>query len=209
MNDISKTKLKCPIALKWTIPENRLKELKEEVREIFYSETFDAYNLLDVEYYLSIQNHDGYIWISLHLESSNVRKIETDFCISIESAKYSRKTQQIIEDTNGCSNVRKIDTDFCISIESAKYSRKTQQIIEDTNGWCGYCCTIGELFHSKYNFIVNEKMTIRMDGILSIENDIPKKDEYVINQADILCLDLWKQEKDKNVVIVAEEKEIT
>uniref|UniRef100_A0A914YED3 Uncharacterized protein n=1 Tax=Panagrolaimus superbus TaxID=310955 RepID=A0A914YED3_9BILA len=103
----------------------------------------------------------------------------------------------------------KIETDFCISIESAKYRMKTQQIIEDTNGWGGYCCRIEELFDPKNKFIFNEKMTIKMDGVLMVEKDMFKQPEIFVNHSDFLGLELWKQEKDKNFTIVAgEENEI-
>uniref|UniRef100_A0AC34FPN9 MATH domain-containing protein n=1 Tax=Panagrolaimus sp. ES5 TaxID=591445 RepID=A0AC34FPN9_9BILA len=181
MSIISKSKLQSLVAMQWSIPENRLLELKDKPGEFLSSESFKVSNISGVEYYLSIypndDDHHGATGIYLCLHNSDEIKVEANFSLTIDSANYA--------------------------YEEEKY------VFNESSGWGGLCCKAGELYDSEKRFIYDGKLTIKMDGIFTIENDIPEKAETFVNHPDALCLELWNQEEDKNFTITADGKEIT
>uniref|UniRef100_A0AC34FUW1 BTB domain-containing protein n=1 Tax=Panagrolaimus sp. ES5 TaxID=591445 RepID=A0AC34FUW1_9BILA len=179
---VHKTKLQSPIALKWTIPEARLQELKDSVSGALYSKTFNVSNMRGVQYFLVIYpngddttGHRGQTWIFLYLNFSAKIKIEADFNIKVVSANFK-------------TNI--------------------EHIFERSSGFGGYCFSTNELFDPENRYIVDGKLTIQMEGILMVEKEQPAKIWMSNSSGDSLSLALWKQEN-KDFVITVGKKEIT
>uniref|UniRef100_A0AC34FMJ8 BTB domain-containing protein n=1 Tax=Panagrolaimus sp. ES5 TaxID=591445 RepID=A0AC34FMJ8_9BILA len=180
MSVIPKTKLQGPIAMKWSIPEYRLRQMIYKPGKHLRSSFFKVSNIPGVEYYLSIYPND-------------------DDCLGGTGIYLClRFTDKI-----------KIEASYNFIIESANYIVKRESVYQKTNGWGVACCTPGELFDLEKRFIFDGKFTIKMDGILTVEKDMPQKAETFVNYHDDLSLELWNQEEDKNFTIAADGKEIT
>uniref|UniRef100_A0A914XZS3 MATH domain-containing protein n=1 Tax=Panagrolaimus superbus TaxID=310955 RepID=A0A914XZS3_9BILA len=115
----SKATINCPIALQWIISEERLKALKEKQNEFLESEIFDGCGF---KYSLTIYpNGDGKtkigqtrIFLRLYLQQ-NAKKIDAEFCLTIESAKYSNKMNHTFDKSKGwgikcCSTEKLFDS---------------------------------------------------------------------------------------------------
>uniref|UniRef100_A0A914QD00 BTB domain-containing protein n=1 Tax=Panagrolaimus davidi TaxID=227884 RepID=A0A914QD00_9BILA len=176
--DAEKVELRSPIALQWKIPEERLKDLKNKSGEHLSSASFNVPNIPDVQYYLELfpnVTENGVtdeIWIYLHLQNLDKRKIEADFKIFIETANVS-------------------------------FSKDSVFIGYESDGI--KCCTMEELFDPEKNFIVDFRMTIKMDGTLSFEKEGDENDRKWDggNFGDSLGLGLWSQEENKDLIFVA------
>uniref|UniRef100_A0AC34GCQ2 MATH domain-containing protein n=1 Tax=Panagrolaimus sp. ES5 TaxID=591445 RepID=A0AC34GCQ2_9BILA len=139
-----KTKLQSPVALKWTIPEARLKELKDSIDGSLCSKRFNVSNIPDVQYFLVIypngskEDRRGQTWITLYLK---------------------------------CSDNIKIEAEFCIKVASANFEISSKHIFDKSFGRGGKCCTTAELFDPEKGFIVDGKLTTEMDGIFMTEKE--------------------------------------
>uniref|UniRef100_A0A914PGB2 Uncharacterized protein n=1 Tax=Panagrolaimus davidi TaxID=227884 RepID=A0A914PGB2_9BILA len=129
-------KLKCPIAIEFVIPEDKLNEAKNS-RNGLFSEWFDASNIPGVEYCIGIYpnnpEHEGETWIH--------------FAISSSEDKLN------------------IDAVFNMTIKSANYVFKKHHIFEEEDCVEEKLCTTEELFDPAKRFIVDGEMTIYMEGI--------------------------------------------
>jgi hypothetical protein len=175
MNVIPEAKLKCPIAMKWTIPEWELKQLNDGLVDTVFSETFYTSNISGIQYYLFLENSEDAARIYLNLDFSDDVKIEADFNVAVECANYSFNAKHVFK-------------------KADEYGEK--------------CCTMEELFNPENGFIIDGGLTIKMEGILMIEKDMPKKTDDFGDHRDALCLGLWEQ-NNKDFTVVADGKEIT
>uniref|UniRef100_A0A914Q327 BTB domain-containing protein n=1 Tax=Panagrolaimus davidi TaxID=227884 RepID=A0A914Q327_9BILA len=171
---IVNNKLKCPISLKWTIPEERLKELKDKPGKYFRSGWFD--DSTATEYYTSIYPNEedddklGETWIYLFFGG-----IERE-------AKYN------------------------IKIESANFVSDENILIEECYGT--RICTTEELLDPEKGFIVDGKLTIKMDGFFMTEMEMPEELQSFGDHSDALYLGLWNQESKKDFTVVIDGNEI-
>uniref|UniRef100_A0A914QF21 BTB domain-containing protein n=1 Tax=Panagrolaimus davidi TaxID=227884 RepID=A0A914QF21_9BILA len=172
-------KLKCPIAIKLTIPEDKLEEQKEGSEDCLYSDDYEAFNIPGVEY-----------GISLYPNYDHVGESRFIFFVSL-------------------SNPIKIDANIKIEIKSANYIfEKNFVVFEGDYTEYEKLCTTEELFDTEKCFIVDGKMIIKIDGFFTIEKEAEDDTLLQCDNFDIsLCLALWKQET-KDFVIAAEGKEI-
>uniref|UniRef100_A0A914Z0N3 BTB domain-containing protein n=1 Tax=Panagrolaimus superbus TaxID=310955 RepID=A0A914Z0N3_9BILA len=182
MENALNTKLRCPIAIKWPIAENRLKALKDKPGEVLSSIFFNACNIPGLQYYIKIYPNEnketlaGQASIFLHLKYNDKLKIEANLEVKIESANYSFKYNRVAENL------------YLLG---------------------GRCCTTEELFDPENRFIVDGKMIIQIEGSLMVEKEMPKKGETFGDNRDALCLGLWNQEENKDIIITADGKEVT
>uniref|UniRef100_A0AC34FKG0 BTB domain-containing protein n=1 Tax=Panagrolaimus sp. ES5 TaxID=591445 RepID=A0AC34FKG0_9BILA len=179
MEFVHKTNLQSPAAIKWTIPEARLKAMKDN--KGLYSKRFNASNLPGVEYYIGIYTYGddsekrrGQTWIFFYLNFTGETKIKAHF------------------------NIR---------IQSANFLFKDIYLFQKSVGWGGKCCETVELFDPEKRFIIDGELTIQMEGILMTENEEPIKTLICNSSGDSLCLALWEQEN-KDFVITVGKKEI-
>uniref|UniRef100_A0A914QX96 BTB domain-containing protein n=1 Tax=Panagrolaimus davidi TaxID=227884 RepID=A0A914QX96_9BILA len=177
-------KLKCPIAIELIIPEDKLNEEKNSGNGLF-SKWFDASNISGVKYCIGIYpnrfNAKGESWIHFEI----------------------KKTKELKNELN-------IDAAFNMTIKSANYVLKKHHIFdEEENIVEEKLCTTEELFDHENRFIVDGKMTIYMDGILTIEKEAENEIllEFDDSSDSKLCLALWKQEN-KDFTISADGKEV-
>uniref|UniRef100_A0A914YZ10 BTB domain-containing protein n=1 Tax=Panagrolaimus superbus TaxID=310955 RepID=A0A914YZ10_9BILA len=172
--------IKSPVAIEWRIPENCLKEIKDKPGEYLKSNVFNASNIPDLQYFITICPNEnvedllGQTWIYFHLRYEDELKIEANFDIKIESANYSSKENYVFE---------------------------------ESDEWVGECCNTEELFDPEKRYIVDGKMIIKIEGTLTTEKEMPKKSETFGDNRDALCLGLWNQEN-KDFTIIVDEKEI-
>uniref|UniRef100_A0AC35GQJ7 BTB domain-containing protein n=1 Tax=Panagrolaimus sp. PS1159 TaxID=55785 RepID=A0AC35GQJ7_9BILA len=165
----------------WTIPENRLAELKNKPGRWLASDRFEASNFPGVQYSINICPNDNekelrkQTWIGLHLKYSDAIKIEADFRTTIESANMTTRICAKFEKPEACGRI---------------------------------ICSTEELLDPENRFIVDGKMMIKMEGVLTIEKEMPPKIEAVGDRPDVLCLRLWKQEDRKDFAIVANGQQI-
>uniref|UniRef100_A0AC34FXC1 BTB domain-containing protein n=1 Tax=Panagrolaimus sp. ES5 TaxID=591445 RepID=A0AC34FXC1_9BILA len=210
MDNIRKTKLICPINMKWPIAENRLKELKDKPGEFLKSDSFNVSNIPGVQYYIKIypsdeeEENSGNTTLWFFVEYLNETfKIEAFFNIAIEAADLDNHGEFVFEKTNSR------EASFNIAIETADFDNHGEFIFEENNSRGGALCTTDELFDPENRFIVDGELIIQMYGYLMVEKDIQKKTESFGDHRDALCLGLWNQEVDKNITIIADGKEVT
>uniref|UniRef100_A0AC34FRK4 BTB domain-containing protein n=1 Tax=Panagrolaimus sp. ES5 TaxID=591445 RepID=A0AC34FRK4_9BILA len=174
MEENHKVQLKCPIAIKWPISEERLKELKEKPGECLKSDTFTASNIPGVGYHLSIYPND-------------------------DLKDYKRKTCIYLH----LSFIDKIEigANWNITIESTNYSFNRTHVFKKSIGKLAVICTTDELFDPENEYFVNGKLVVEINGILIIEKEMPKKIGTFGDHRDALCLGLWNQDENKDFAI--------
>uniref|UniRef100_A0AC34FYM7 BTB domain-containing protein n=1 Tax=Panagrolaimus sp. ES5 TaxID=591445 RepID=A0AC34FYM7_9BILA len=95
--------MKIPFAMKWWIPEKQIKDLKNSIKSHLHSTC--VFNICGIKYSLYLypfgNNKDTkeQTWIFLELKLGNIKKIEADFTVKIESADFSQTFHQIFENT--------------------------------------------------------------------------------------------------------------
>uniref|UniRef100_A0A914PGA4 BTB domain-containing protein n=1 Tax=Panagrolaimus davidi TaxID=227884 RepID=A0A914PGA4_9BILA len=174
-------KLKCPIAIELIIPEDKLNEAKNSGNGLF-SKWFDASNIPGVKYSIGIY--------------PTFRGHEGETWIYFEILSPGNKLN--------------IDADFNMTIKSAHYVLKKHLISGEKDYMEEKFCTTEELFDPKNRFIFDGKMTINMDGILTIEKEAESEKLLQFDDSSDsskLCLALWEQ-KNKDFTISADGKEV-
>ena len=153
-------KIECPFAARWEIEEEKLMASKKSNDELFVSEWFEASNIPSVKYRLKIS-------------PSKHRDFERN------------KAWLYLEVQIG--NETKILADFKFSIESAGWSYKdSYEFVKNWNLRSVQCCDASQLFESQ--FIINGKLTVKCEGILSVERKLKCVDDS--DSED----DKWKME---------------
>uniref|UniRef100_A0A914QZF0 BTB domain-containing protein n=1 Tax=Panagrolaimus davidi TaxID=227884 RepID=A0A914QZF0_9BILA len=133
-----------------------------------------------------------------------------DYCIGIHPSDPDKEGETWIYFQIWKSNESKdIDAVFRMTIKSANYVLRKHHIFEEEGFIREKLCTTEELFDPEKRFIVDGKMTINMDGILTIEKEEENEKllQFDDNFGSKLCLALWKQEN-KDFSIAADGKEI-
>uniref|UniRef100_A0A914PAW3 BTB domain-containing protein n=1 Tax=Panagrolaimus davidi TaxID=227884 RepID=A0A914PAW3_9BILA len=101
-SNFAKTTSGCPIALQWIISEECLKSIKDKPCESFESQIYDGsgfrYSLV---IYPNGKDKIGQVQIFLRIYLEDAKKIDAEYIISIESAKYSNKMNHIFEKSKG------------------------------------------------------------------------------------------------------------
>uniref|UniRef100_A0A914R3G9 BTB domain-containing protein n=1 Tax=Panagrolaimus davidi TaxID=227884 RepID=A0A914R3G9_9BILA len=140
-----------PINLEWTIAEERLWALKESINnEYLESEKFTAFHVSNVKYFLRIYpNGDN---------DANRGNTGTVFAL-----------QNTFEGPNlDLGKEIKIEAEYQFSIKFSEWSHKSNHVFEKSQGCGPYCCTTDELFDPSNKFIVDGKLTLKVEGILKI-----------------------------------------
>uniref|UniRef100_A0A914QQ40 BTB domain-containing protein n=1 Tax=Panagrolaimus davidi TaxID=227884 RepID=A0A914QQ40_9BILA len=171
-------KLKCPIAIELTIPEDKLKK-QEEWDYGLCSPFYETFNIPGVGYNIALSPSDhahvGESWIYFSILQYKPIKIDANIKIEIKSANYISEKNFVFED------------DYTELVK---------------------LCSTEELFDPEMRFIVDGKMKIKIDGFFTIEKEAEDDTLLQCDNFDTsLCLALWKQET-KDFVIAAEGKEI-
>lgn len=174
-------KIQCPIAIELSVTEIQLKELMEAENKKLHSESVNAFNIPGVQYYISI---------------------------SLNDEEQDRRGEAWIFFYLHFSDEIKIESDFTITIESANYHTNCNYVFEKSIGWGEMIGTTKELFDPQNRYIVDGKLTFKVEGTLMVEKGLPKKAETFGDHCNALCLNLWNQEENKDFTIVAGGKEI-
>uniref|UniRef100_A0AC34G416 BTB domain-containing protein n=1 Tax=Panagrolaimus sp. ES5 TaxID=591445 RepID=A0AC34G416_9BILA len=146
-----------------------------------HSESVNAFNIPGVQYYISI---------------------------SLNDEEQDRRGEAWIFFYLHFSDEIKIESDFTITIESANYHTNCNYVFEKSIGWGEMIGTTKELFDPQNRYIVDGKLTFKVEGTLMVEKGLPKKAETFGDHCNALCLNLWNQEENKDFTIVAGGKEI-
>uniref|UniRef100_A0A914PS15 MATH domain-containing protein n=1 Tax=Panagrolaimus davidi TaxID=227884 RepID=A0A914PS15_9BILA len=172
-----------PIALEWTIAEERLNALKNSINnEYLQSQKFTVILSSNVQYFIKIYpNGDtderrGKTWVFLYLDLGNEKKVKAEYKFSIWSSKL-----------------------------------KLNYVFEKSTGWGVSCCTTDELFDPTNKFIVDGKLTLKVKGILKTEK-VETNNEMGFFQTKLkwiknLC-NLWNIGFEDFAIVTSDGKEI-
>uniref|UniRef100_A0A914Q6M8 BTB domain-containing protein n=1 Tax=Panagrolaimus davidi TaxID=227884 RepID=A0A914Q6M8_9BILA len=179
MKSNSSKNIQCPFTLQWPIPRSHL---KDEPGKAIYSRAFIASNIPSVKYYFAI--------------------FPNGFSLRNREQTYLSLYLEYHENI-------KAEAKFKISIETANYQCEENHVSEKCLRWGKMCFTTEELFDSEKRFIVNGEMTIKIEGVLTIEKEEILKPWKSGNFDDSLCLTLWNQTESKDFAISVKGQEIT
>uniref|UniRef100_A0AC35FAC3 BTB domain-containing protein n=1 Tax=Panagrolaimus sp. PS1159 TaxID=55785 RepID=A0AC35FAC3_9BILA len=172
--DIHNNKLVCPIGIHWTIPEDCLKE-KEDPGDCLHTKIVSASNIPDTKYYMKLYPNDD------------------------DDDKHGETWIYLFFVENG--KVIKREAEYNIKIESANFVSDDNTLIED-RFYGTRICTIEELLDPEKGFIIDGKLTIKMDGFFMTEMKMLEELQSFGDHRDALCLSLWNQEiKDFTVAV--------
>uniref|UniRef100_A0AC35FBM2 BTB/POZ domain-containing protein n=1 Tax=Panagrolaimus sp. PS1159 TaxID=55785 RepID=A0AC35FBM2_9BILA len=174
-----------PINLEWTIAEELLWALKNSINnEYLESEKFTAFNVSDVKYFLRIYPNG----------ISDERRGKTCVPLYLD-----------------LGNEKKVQSEFTLSIKSANWSQMLNYVFEGLNGWGTSCCTTDDLFDANKKFIVNGKLTLKLEGILKIpriDSEIKMKNLRAKFKMERKFYDLWNIGFEDFTIVSADGKEL-
>uniref|UniRef100_A0A914QB12 Uncharacterized protein n=1 Tax=Panagrolaimus davidi TaxID=227884 RepID=A0A914QB12_9BILA len=175
-------KLKLPFAIQWKIPKHRFNEFQTPTNKHLKSDTYNFPNIPGLQYYLTIYPNDY--------------QCRGECLIFLYLTLPNEKME--------------IQSYFVVAIESANFSFKANYVFNCITNGCGKtCCKTEELFDPKKKFIIDEEMTIKVDGFLMVEtNSVERKIWNCNNFSGLLGLGLWAEENSKDFTIFVDEKKI-
>uniref|UniRef100_A0AC35F6S5 BTB domain-containing protein n=1 Tax=Panagrolaimus sp. PS1159 TaxID=55785 RepID=A0AC35F6S5_9BILA len=101
--------------------------------------------------------------------------------------------------------IKKIVGNCAFAVKSATYESTHKGCdFSGSSGWGGQLCKMDELFEPEKKFFVDGYMVVELEGTLKPEGGIKRKAGKLAS----LCQLLWEREDDKDVTIVAGQKEI-
>ena len=144
LNILNFQTVRCPIAIKWTVSEEKLVALKDSNKKCLRTKRFNASNIPGVQYYLTIypngnnEDNRGEVWVFLQVELGNESKVKVNGKFCIDSADWTEKFNEDYHRTEGCGLTP---------------------------------CETADLFDSMQNLIVDGKLTLTFEGILSVDKE--------------------------------------
>uniref|UniRef100_A0A914Q0Y9 BTB domain-containing protein n=1 Tax=Panagrolaimus davidi TaxID=227884 RepID=A0A914Q0Y9_9BILA len=181
-SNINETMFCFPIALEWTIAEERLKALKDlNENEFLESERFTAIHSSDVKYFLRIYPNGNNV--------ANRGKTWTLYFLDL-------------------GKEIKIEAEYQFSIKSANWIFKSNRVFKEFDGWGPTCCTTDELFDPRKKFIVDGKFTLKLEGILKIKK-VETNNEMGFLQTKLKWINnLWNIGFEDFTIVTSDGKEL-
>uniref|UniRef100_A0A914QM55 BTB/POZ domain-containing protein n=1 Tax=Panagrolaimus davidi TaxID=227884 RepID=A0A914QM55_9BILA len=168
--------------LEWTISLERLKALKDSTKTKYLeSEKYTAFHGSDVKYCLQLYPNGN-----------------TDAC----------RGQVMIFLHMELENEKNVEADYKYSI--ANWSHKSYHLFEQSCGIGTSCCIFNELLNPKNKFIVDGKITVKVEGTLRTENTNYENELKLLQSKwknNVNFGDLWKNDF-KDCTFVSDGKEI-
>uniref|UniRef100_A0A914QVX8 BTB domain-containing protein n=1 Tax=Panagrolaimus davidi TaxID=227884 RepID=A0A914QVX8_9BILA len=175
-------KLKLPFAIQWKIPKNHFNEFQTPSNKYLKSDTYNFSNIPGLQYCLKIYPND----------EEFPGECWIYLFLTLPNDKMNTESY------------------FVVTVESANFSFKDNYVFDEiTSGRGKKCCKTEELFDPEKKFIIDEEMTIKVDGFFMVEkNSVERKIWSCKNFSGLLGLGLWAQENSKDFTIFVDEKKI-
>ena len=167
--------VRCPVAVKWTVSEKKLAALKDSIEGTLCSKKFKASNIPGVQYFLRIYPNGD----------DDQRRGKVYIFLYINLGKESKV---------------KVDGKFCI--ESAGWTKELnhEYLLSQSRGYSP--CTTADFYDSTKKFIVNGKIIVTFEGIISAEKEkIENGSESEIDMGIGHVANLFWMNEDKDFTI--------